>query len=214
MKIIRDEEKPGFSRAVNNGMKIVCKSSDYYIWLNSDTLLTKDCFNSLLTKEYDLCSPMSNNATYQTMIMIEKQWLSDIEQFIQTNKIFLKQFNLKVDFLNGFCYIINNKVFKTIGYLDEIRFPHYASEDDYSLRAKIREFQAIILCDSFVFHHGNQSYQEKPHSKLRQVDKIFLSRYPEDWFKQLIKTHTIKTRNLRQQIVERYLQWQKRKSEK
>ena len=214
VKIIRDEDKPGFSRAVNNGMKIASKLSDYYIWLNSDTLLTKNCFDSLINKEYDLCSPISNSASYQTMIMTEKQWIPEIGQFIQENKIFLKQFNLRVDFINGFCYIINNKVFKTIGFLDEIRFPHYASEDDYSLRSKIKGFQATILCDSFVFHHGNQSYQKNKNSKLRQVDKIFLSKYPEEWFKQLIKAHTIKTRNLRQQLIERYLEWQRRKLER
>lgn len=206
VKIIRDTEKPGFSRAVNNGMKI-CQKSDYYVWLNSDTFVTKNWLLPLLSKKFDLCSPISNNATYQTMIQIELKWLRFLEKFMVLKNKQLQKLNLKVDFLNGFCYIISNKVFEQVGFLDEINFPHYGSEDDYSLRSKLRGFQACILSESFVYHYGNQSYQSNINSEIRNIDKPFLQKYPEDWFNKLIHLHTVKTRNLRQQLMELYLNY-------
>ena len=212
IKIIRDEKNPGFSRAVNNGMKLANPDSDYYIWLNSDTIVIKDWLKPLLTNEYDLCSPISNNATYQSMLLIDQNNLQTVQDFIIDNSSTLQKKNPKVDFLNGFCYIISNNTFKTVGYLDEIHFPHYGSEDDYSLRAKIKGLQAVILCNSFVFHVGNQSYNSKSGSVIRKCDQIFLSRYPKNWFDNLILVHTLRTRNLRQQLVEEFIDYVKKES--
>ncbi len=201
IKVIYDNKNPGFSRAINNGMKAARGDSDYYVWLNSDTIVTQHWLRG--TMYSDLCGPISNNATYQSMICIDQKDLSIIENFCQHSEIK----DLKVDFLNGFCYIISKKVFQSVGFLDEVHFPHYGSEDDYSLRSKLKGFQAEILSNNFVFHFGNQSYNEKPKSEKRDCAKQFLSKHPKFWFDQLIMLHTVKTRNLRQQIVERFIKY-------
>jgi len=200
IKVIEDDTKPGFSRAINNGMK-AARDSDFYIWLNSDTIVTKNWLNSI--EDQDLCGPISSQATYQTMLMIDKKNIPDVEQFLSDVKIS----NLKTDFLNGFCYIINKRVFQSVGFLDEKHFPHYASEDDYSLRAKLKGFQAEILSNCFVYHEGNQSYKSGIADERRKNDKVFLSRYPKAWFDNLIMLHTVRTRNLRQQLVERFIEY-------
>ena len=203
LKIVEDHEKPGFSRAINNGMQAASDNSDYYIWLNSDTVVTKNWLNGVC--DQDLCSPISNNATYQSIIPIDQKDLHHIEGFLKENTFE----PIKVDFLNGFCYIINNEVFKKVGYLNEEHFPNYGSEDDYSLRAKLKGFQAWILPNSFVYHIGNQSYQSTPGSNLRKIDSTFLTRYPKDWFDSLITIHTVQTRNLRHGIIDNFVKYMK-----
>lgn len=198
IKVIFDDINPGFSRAINNGMKIA-RESDYYVWLNSDTIVTEGWLNGI--EKTDLCSAISNNATYQSILLIDKKNINDVENFCKKSKIK----NLKTDFLNGFCYIISKDVFKNIGFLDEIHFPHYGSEDDYSLRSKLKGYQAQIMSNNFVFHMGNQSYNNTIDSSLRKFSKLFLSRYPKKWFDKLIFLHIVKTRNLRQKIVERFI---------
>lgn len=203
LKIVEDQEKPGFSRAVNNGMQAASEDSDYYVWLNSDTIVAKNWLKGI--NKQDLCSPISNNATYQSTILIDQKDIKHVENFQKKNKFK----PLRCTFLNGFCYIISNKVYKAVGFLDEKYFPSYASEDDYSLRAKLKGFQAQILPNNFVYHIGNQSYQEAPGSYLRKVDKTFLARYPKDWFNNLITIHTVQTRSLRHDIVDSFVKYMK-----
>jgi len=207
LKIIRDDKNPGFSRAINSGMQSANQDSEYYVWLNSDTIVTHGWLDGIGTQ--DLCSPISNNAAYQSMICADVKDLPNIEQFCMENN----GDNLKVDLINGFCYIISNRVFQRVGYLDETHFPHYGSEDDYSLRAKLLGFQAEILKYNFVYHHGNQSYSQDSGSALRKNAKIFLSRYPQNWFDDLILIHKIKTRNLRQSLTEEFIEYVQKKYE-
>ena len=203
LKVVEDHEKPGFSRAVNNGMQAASDESDYYVWLNSDTIVTENWLKGI--ENQDLCSPISNNATYQSMIPIDKKDIHQIEGFLKT----VKFENLKVDFINGYCYIISSKVFKSIGYLDEKYFPNYGSEDDYSLRAKLKGFQAEILINNFVYHIGNQSYKEVANSAIRNIDKTFLARYPKSWFDSLITIHTVQTRSMRHDILAKFIEYMK-----
>ncbi len=200
IKVIYDTKDPGFSRAVNNGMKHAT-DSDYYVWLNSDTIVTNDWLANV--KGEGLFSPISNSASYQSMWFIDVQDLNKVEGFLKENK----KDNLKVDFLNGFCYIISREVFKSVGFLDEIHFPHYGSEDDYSLRAKLKKFQAFIMPGNFVFHKGNSSYQQNHNSPLRSCAKNLLARYSKTWFDKLILIHKIKTGNLRQQLAEEFIEY-------
>lgn len=202
IKIISDNKKPGFSRAINNGMKLAWNDSDYYVWLNSDTLVTMNWLFNIT--QYDLCSPISNNASYQTVLQIDKKDINKVEEYLLSEQIIE---DLQTTFLNGFCYVISKKVFQTVGFLDEVYFPHYGSEDDYSLRAKLKGFKAYILANNFVYHVGNQSYQTSINAEIRQNAKVFLSRYPKDWFNQEIFKHTILTRNLRLTIVERFIDY-------
>lgn len=205
IKVIYDSENQGFSRAVNNGMKHASES-DYYVWLNSDTIVTNDWLSSV--SGVGLFSPISNCASYQSIFpTIDPHNIDLVEGFLKENK----KENLKVDFLNGFCYIISKEVYKSIGWLDELHFPHYGSEDDYSLRAKLKGFQAYIMCGNFVFHKGNQSYKQDINSPLKQYARNFLARYPKAWFKKLITIHAIKTANLRQQLIEEFVEYVEKK---
>jgi GT2 family glycosyltransferase len=206
IKITQDDKNPGFSRAINSGMKIARNDSDYYVWLNSDTFVSKNWLDGIENK--DLCSPISNNASYQTFLPIDIGEVELVENFLKlenSKSDFTK--DIKTPFLNGFCYIISNKVFQTIGYLDEIHFPHYGSEDDYSIKAFLKGFNAYILTHNFVWHKGNSSYQERPNSLKKQQARNLLNRYPKDWLDQQLQLHKFKTRISRQQLTERFLDY-------
>jgi GT2 family glycosyltransferase len=216
IKITQDNKDPGFSRAINNGMKIARQDSDYYIWLNSDTFVTKNWLDRI--QFYDLCSPISNSASYQTFLPIDIDEIELVEKFLKYNIDICEKlvgdhkhknsiYDIKTPFLNGFCYIISKNVFQTIGYLDEIHFPHYGSEDDYSIKAYLKGFKAYILCHNFVYHKGNSSYREQPNSLKKQQARNLLNRYPKDWLDQQLQIHKFKTRISRQQLTERFMDY-------
>ena len=53
---------------------------------------------------------------------------------------------------HGFCYVIKEETVKRVGLFDAVNFPHYGSEDDYSLRSCNAEYESIIMDDVFVWH--------------------------------------------------------------
>ena len=46
----------------------------------------------------------------------------------------------------------------TAGNLDQIMFPHYGSEDDYSLLSLSHGFNNLLIGSVFVHHHNEASY--------------------------------------------------------
>ena len=64
-------------------------------------------------------------------------------------------------FVHGFCYFISKNLIDKIGLMDQEKFPHYGSEDDYSLKSIKAGFRNVIACNVLVKHKNNVSYKEK-----------------------------------------------------
>ena len=179
-EIIRHKKALGFSKACNDGIDFALGNYNFntLCLLNSDTQIrTKDWFSKVEWffvngENIGVASVMSDNALAQTVKNIN-------------------QYMLRIDtkptvyscLLHGFCYFISKELINKIGKLDEVMFPHYGSEDDYSLMSLKAGFKNLLVGRVFIHHANSRSYTEE------QRQKIVLKSFPDlnkKWSKSLI----------------------------
>ncbi len=151
----------GFTTAVNDGIIFALKHYDFehICLLNSDTkIVTENWFDkaiSFFSDNIGVASVMSDSALAQTVRNVPK-YLAVID----------KKPTVCTGLPHGFCYFISRKLIDEIGLLDAKEFPHYGSEDDYSLRAMEQEYTNLLIGSVFVHHFESKSYTEKQRATI------------------------------------------------
>jgi len=184
IEVLTNEKNLGYVKSANSGIQ---KSiSENIILLNSDVVVTNNWlekFESALKKDskIGLISPLCNNAANLTVKMPPGF------DFVQMNEYFEK--NSKKIYpdamtIVGNCLLITRKVIEKVGLFDEIYSPAYTEETDYHFKAINQGFRAVIADDTYVFHKGESSIQNR-NELLKKHLKIFFSRY-EKQFKKLL----------------------------
>jgi GT2 family glycosyltransferase len=159
--ILNNKEAKGFTTACNMGIDYSIKNFDFtcLCLLNSDAeIITPDWFDKVKSYYADkigIVGVVSNNALCQTIDNVDK-YIKDID-----NKPILYAY-----LIHGFCYFISKKLLLKIGHLDNDTFPHYGSEDDYSIKAIRAGFNNLIIGSVFVKHHNCTSYTESVRSEM------------------------------------------------
>jgi len=160
---LRNETAQGFSAACNKGIQYALDNFDFncLCLLNSDAdVVTENWFDKVEEKfvtgnKIGVASVMSDNAMAQTVKNIDK-YLNEIEQ----------KPTVYCNFVHGFCYFVSKELIETIGLFDETTFPHYGSEDDYSLKSIKSGFKNIIVGSVFVKHNNETSYTHAVRAKF------------------------------------------------
>jgi len=158
--LIENQENLGFSKAVNQGLKLV--ATDYVFILNNDVVLERDCINNLLN-----CIKSDDNifAVASKMIQYDNKCKLDDagDEYTLlgwTRKVGDgKSINLYNDKRETFsacagAAIYRRNVFDSIGFFDE-NFFAYMEDVDISYRAKIHGYKCIYCPDAIVYHHGS-----------------------------------------------------------
>ena len=178
--VIRFKEPRGFTGACNEGL-FHAPESEYYILLNSDTMIGTHGWLRRLQKvgridrpKAGLFGPVSNRAGMQSLLgerggevlpeMSLKRLTSLVDRFTR------HQYPLST-LIHGFCYIIRRECYEDLGPLDHKTFPHYGSEDDYSLRAREAGWEGCVLDDVFVYHVGSASYSRTGRKPLADASQ-------------------------------------------
>lgn len=195
-KLLYNRPTLGFSKSVNQGIAI-SGDFDWMCLLNSDTIIATNhwlteimiCGNS--DDKTGVVGVISNCATHQSIgkAVVDED---DIQKYGKYIIASLGQKHPQVDLVNGFCYFIKSKIQRQVGLFDDINFPHYGSEDDYSLQVKQKGFKSVIADNVYVYHYGSQSYGRKRKSEICQhaIDDL-----DKKWGKALdaARTETVKT---------------------
>lgn len=153
--IINHEKALGFSKACNDGIDYAMKNFDFdcLCLLNSDTeIVTDNWFDKVesyfkMDKKIGVAGVVSNNACMQT---VSNDYLINIDEKPM----------VCCNLIHGFCYFISKNLLMKIGRLDEDAFPHYGSEDDYSLKSIQHGFKNIVVGSVYVIHKGSSSYSK------------------------------------------------------
>jgi len=161
--VIRHEQAMGFSKSCNDGIDYAMANYDFscLCLLNSDTEIITDNWFTKVSDFFEtddkigVAGVMSDNALAQT---------------VRNKKLYLSKIDSKPTvysyLIHGFCYFIGRSLIMEIGKLDEVVFPHYGSEDDYSLKSISEGFINLLVGSVFVHHVNNASYTEKVRAKF------------------------------------------------
>lgn len=177
--IIRHHTAIGYTKSANAGLR--ASTAPYIVLLNSDTIVTEDCFKKLVTalrvdSRLGIVGPLSNAATRQSIPEVHKNgtWAinqlpegvspSDMNRLLEHHTCKRIVPSLTV---NGFCMMIRREVIQAIGVLDDINFPiGYGEENDYCFRAQNAGFECAIVTDAYVFHQKTKSFSTEDRIKL------------------------------------------------
>ena len=167
LAVVRNQENLGFVKSCNRGMRSA--AHDDVILLNSDTEVTAGWLGRLRQAAYSsprigTVTPLTNNGE-----------LASVPEFFAANQLpagcSLEEFAVLVQRCSqrqyvevptcvGFCVYIKRELLGRIGLFDEERFGRgYGEENDFSCRAQAAGYVDIVDDATYVFHHGQTSFQ-------------------------------------------------------
>ncbi|MBF6025822.1 glycosyltransferase [Lysobacter niastensis] len=180
--LVEHEVNRGYTRAVNTGLRH--SDSAYVITLNSDTIVTPGWLAGLIrcarsSERIGIVGALSNAATWQSVPeLFDYTGAFAINELIDgvtpdgmariVAEVADRNYP-RVNFINGFCFLIKREVVEAIGVMDEQAFPEgYGEENDYCIRAADAGYELAIAVDSYVYHAKSKSFG---HERRRALSK-------------------------------------------
>lgn len=162
IRTIFNETNQGFARGCNQGYEIA--SGDTILFLNNDTVVTKNWLHNMLNTLYQddqigIVGPVSNyvggspqqiQAGYSSIDSLDSFAEQYSNQTYRNSKRTLR--------LVGFCLLIKRKVLEDIGSFDENFKTGSFEDDDLCIRAIKNGYHLRIAEDSFIHHHGHATF--------------------------------------------------------
>ena len=175
VKLILNKENFGFSRAVNQGLKVL--DSRYYVLLNPDSIVLPRALHSLVqfmeeNPAVGICGPKVLNRDgsiqFQSRRGEARPW-EVFSYFAGLARLFPKDRRFTGYLLNhidnhevndvkaisGSCMLIRGEVVGQIGYLDEQYFA-YQEDTDYCLQARKAGWRVYYVPTAQVIHFGGR----------------------------------------------------------
>jgi len=182
--VITNKTNLGYVKSANKGIRE--SVSENIVMLNSDVIVTDNWlekFHEALKKDpkIGLISPLTNNGANLTVKLPPGFDYIHMNDFLEKNS---KKLYPDAMTVVGHCLLITRNVIEKIGLFDEIYSPAYTEETDYHFKAINNGFRAVIADDTYVFHKGEGSFENR--SQLFEDHlKIFLSRWGKQFRKLL-----------------------------
>jgi len=204
LKTIFNKENLGYAKANNKAIKIA--KGKYVLFLNSDTLLTKD----VLIKTWTFMEKEKEASVVSCKIELENgsldkachrgfptpltafTYFSGLEKLFPRWPLFSQYHqawkNLhkihQVDVISGAFFLIRKKVLDKVGYFDE-RFFLYFEDTDLCRRFWKNNWQVIYYPEAKIIHNHNRAIAKTPIYKFF-LDTIIRS-HIFSWFKYILK---------------------------
>lgn len=176
VKLIKNPENLGFSKANNIGMKIA--AGEYFLLLNPDTIVREDTFQSMIRFFKDNssaglagCKILNPDGTLQLACRrsFPHPWTSfckvtGLSTLFPNNRIFAR-YNLtyldenqtyEVDAISGSFMMFPREVYSKIGGLDE-RFFMYGEDLDFCYRVQQAGLKVYYFHDTEIIHYKGES---------------------------------------------------------
>ena len=156
--LIENKENLGFSKAVNQGIKI--SSAEYCFLLNNDVELEIDCASKLLKcieKDKNIFAVASKMVQFHDRDKLDDVgdeytvlgWTKKVGDG-RSSKLYSHEREIFSACAGAALY--RRCIFDTIGYFDE-NFFAYMEDVDIGYRAKIYGFKSVYCSDAVVYHH-------------------------------------------------------------
>lgn len=191
--LIANQQNIGFSKAVNQGLTQA--KGDYCLLLNPDTLILPQTLDQTVATmdqhpNYGVLGCQINNPDHSLQKSVRRlpQAWSQATILLKLHVLFpalLKKY-LCLDFdyeksqaveqVMGAFFLINQKVLKSIGLLNE-QFFTWFEEVEYCRRASRQGWIIWYQAESKIIHYGGQSFGQLPNIKKQQIYNRSLLRY-------------------------------------
>lgn len=173
--VLKGDGNLWWAGATNLGIKhvlsqIAYSEADYVLTLNNDLEVPESYLESLVKnassyKRALLGSVSVDIANTEHMDFCGIKWNEFSGKYYSKAKTFDYSYNelkskekaIHSDMLPGRGTLIPIRIFKEIGFFDSVNFPQYASDEDFTLRAKRKGWDLIIPSDVYLMSHIDQT---------------------------------------------------------
>jgi GT2 family glycosyltransferase len=172
VRLVINASNLGYPAGNNGGIRSV--EADYYILLNSDTVVTDGWLDGLVEfleahPDVGLAGPVSNSVTNEQAIQVES---ADEAGILHEGRAWTAQ--CRGDFfltsmLGFFCVAVRREVIEKVGLLDESFGVGTFEDDDYCRRVAQHGYKLACVEDVFVYHKGSVSFQQVPDAEVNEI---------------------------------------------
>lgn len=167
---LRSETNLGFSGGNNLGIKYALgKGADYILLLNNDTIVEKDFLDILVdsaakNQSIGLAVPKINYYSEPSKIWYAGGYISKLRGAALTRGNGKPDSNYTenkyVTFATACCLLVDKRVIKDIGLMDEKYFL-YLEDADYCIRSSECGYKILFVAQSKIYHKINKSTVKK-----------------------------------------------------
>jgi GT2 family glycosyltransferase/glycosyltransferase involved in cell wall biosynthesis len=158
--LLENPENVGFVKTANRGL--LYSDSPWVCLLNSDTLMTEGALERMLAgcerdETIGLCCPLSNEAVN---LSVKVPPGGDV--FSLARRVARAGEGRYPDAVTvvGFCLLVNRRLIRELGVLDEIYGRGYCEETDLHYRARSAGWRCVVADDTFVYHRHHGSFTD------------------------------------------------------
>lgn len=167
--VIRREINGGWAGGNNTGIRFALDhEAEHIVLLNNDTTVAPDLLDSLLrvargAPDYGILGPVINFMDEPDQVRTDGFLFNrpGRDSFFQRKVVPIDTGEpaavTEVDIVNGCCMMVDARVFRAIGLVDE-RFFLVHEESDLCLRARRAGFRCGVIGKPLVWHKGSQSF--------------------------------------------------------
>jgi GT2 family glycosyltransferase len=179
--VLKGDGNLWWTGATNMGVKHVLNSetgeNDFILTLNNDLVVQNDYLEKLVeiynenkpclvgSVSVDIADPQSVHYCGVTWDSFSAKQRSAVKLPAKLSDLQANSKFIKTDLLPGRGILIPISVFKKIGIYDVQSFPHYAADEDFSLRARKAGYQLLVSNFAYVCSHVNESNLSGKHQR-------------------------------------------------
>ena len=165
MRIIYNTTNEGF--AGGNNIGITSSTSDYYVLLNNDTIVTDHWLDRLISfleqhPDVGLVGPSTNYAGSEQRIHVKSTDEAGILHEGSQWAHVCAGDHFYTGMLSFFCIAMKHEVIARVGLLDKAFGVGMFEDTDYCLRTVKSGYKIACLEDVFIFHKGSKSFNKLP----------------------------------------------------
>jgi GT2 family glycosyltransferase len=169
-QVIRREVNGGWAGGNNTGIRFALENgAEHVVLLNNDTTVAPNLLDSLLqtarwAPEFGVLGPVISYMDEPDEIRTDGFMFNRPGQngFFQRKEVpinFSEPVAItEVDIVNGCCMMVDARVFRSIGLVDE-RFFLVHEESDFCLRARAAGFRCGVIGQPLVWHKGSRAFE-------------------------------------------------------
>ncbi|MBC5992531.1 glycosyltransferase family 2 protein [Pontibacter cellulosilyticus] len=156
--VLTGNDQMWWAAATNVGIRhAIRNSATYVLTLNNDTVAQPDYIERLIetTKVAPKLSLIGSTAVdYNTGKVLYRgeliNWLTETSRKLVNSEHIPESGLFELTHFPGRGLLIPIEVFNTVGLFDEVHFPHYMSDYEFTLRARKEGFKIFCACAAFL----------------------------------------------------------------
>jgi GT2 family glycosyltransferase len=187
LHVIRRETNGGWAGGNNTGIRYALEQgAEHVVLLNNDTTVAPHLLDALLqaargAPEFGILGPVISFMDEPDQVRTDGCMFAEPGRngFFHRREVPLTAAGssaiTEIDIVNGCCMMVDARVFRTVGFIDE-RFFLVHEESDLCLRARRAGFRCGIIGEPLVWHKGSRSFETtgKPVQRYYDARNLFL----------------------------------------